>query len=99
MQCKSIKIFHLFIYPEKPPEEKKPTMSASDLLKAHEKEMKNNRKSQPTNTVSPRLQNSKQAAPTLGRGLEPGLDVFFDESPILRKRKPSDMDRAKVTTL
>ncbi|XP_067025382.1 protein MCM10 homolog isoform X2 [Acropora muricata] len=81
---------------KKPPEEKKPTMSASDLLRAHEKEMKNHRKSQSANTVSPRLQNSKQAAPTLGRGLEPGLDVFFDESPILRKRKPSDMDRAKL---
>lgn len=75
-------------------------MSASDLLKAHEKEIKNHRKSQSANTVSPRLhQNSKQAAPTLGRGLEPGLDVFFDESPILKKRKPSDMDRAKVTPL
>ena len=88
----------MFIYSEKPPEEKKPTMSASDLLKAHEKEMKNH-KSQLANTVSPHLQNSKQAAPTLGRGLEPGLDVFFDESPVLRKRKSSDMDRAKVTTL
>ena len=32
----------------------------------------------------------------LGRGLARGSDIFFDESPNVRKRKSSDFDKAKV---
>ena len=84
---------------EKPKEERKPTMSASDLLKAHEKDIKRNKISQPTSsTVSP-TQDSRHDTPMLGRGLAPGSDIFFDESPNIKKRKSSDLDRAKVSVI
>jgi len=84
---------------QKPKEERKPTMSASDLLKAHEKDIKRNKISQPTNsTVSP-TQDSRHDTPMLGRGLAPGSDIFFDESPNIKKRKSSDLDRAKLRAL
>ena len=72
--------------PEKPEEERKPTMSASELLKAHEKELKRT-KSSSTGTLG---------APMLGRGLAPGSDLFFDGSPKFGKRKINDTERAKV---
>ena len=71
-------------------------MSASDLLKAHEKEIKRHKFSQPTSTSVSSTPSSKQDTPMLGRGLAPGSDIFFDESPNIRKRKSSDLDRAKV---
>ena len=87
--------FFIYIYiwskcyifsPEKPEEERKPTMSASELLKAHEKELKRT-KSSSTGTLG---------APMLGRGLAPGSDLFFDGSPKFGKRKLNDTERAKV---
>ena len=61
-------------------------MSASELLKAHEKELKRV-KSSSTGTLG---------APMLGRGLAPGSDLFFDGSPKFGKRKLNDTERAKV---
>jgi len=79
----------------KPEEEKKPTMSASELLKAHEKDIKRNH-SRCASTSAPPAQNS---APMLGRGLAPGSDLFFDESPNIKKRKSNDVERAKLRAL
>ena len=75
--------------PGKPEEERKPTMSASELLKAHEKELKRT-KSSSTGTLG---------APMLGRGLAPGSDLFFDGSPKFGKRKLNDTERAKVNMI
>ncbi|XP_027035872.1 protein MCM10 homolog [Pocillopora damicornis] len=74
---------------KKPEEERKPTMSASELLKAHEKELKRT-KSSSTGTLG---------APMLGRGLAPGSDLFFDGSPKFGKRKLNDTERAKLKAL
>lgn len=74
---------------KKPEEERKPTMSASELLKAHEKELKRV-KSSSTGTLG---------APMLGRGLAPGSVLFFDGSPKFGKRKLNDTERAKLKAL
>lgn len=88
--------FLLPFYSEKPVEERQPTLSASDLLKAHEKQVKGGKNSQSQSTSLNPVQNSRQATPMLGRGLDPGSDIFFDESPNIKKRKSSNADRAKV---
>ena len=75
-----------FISQEKPEEERKPSMSASELLKAHEKEVKRTKS----------LSTGTPGAPMLGRGLAPGSDLFFDDSPKFRKRKLNGAERAKV---
>lgn len=84
-----------FLFSEKPEEERKPTMSASELLKAHEKDIKRNR-SRSASTSAPPAQNGAPDTPMLGRGLAPGSDLFFDESPNIKKRKSNDVERAKV---
>ncbi|XP_068758525.1 protein MCM10 homolog [Montipora capricornis] len=85
---------------KKPPEERKPSKSASDLLKAHEKEIKEvkNPRSLSAVPLNP-FQNGKQDTPMLGRGLDPDSDIFFDESPMMKKRKQNNMDRAKLRAL
>lgn len=70
-------------------------MSASELLKAHEKDIKRNH-SRCASTSAPPAQNSATDTPMLGRGLAPGSDLFFDESPNIKKRKSNDVERAKV---
>ena len=74
-------------------------MSASDLLKAHDKEIKRLENSLSISTSASPTQNNRQNTPMLGRGISPGSDIFFDESPNIKKRKSSDADRAKVSTL
>ncbi|XP_022806927.1 protein MCM10 homolog [Stylophora pistillata] len=74
---------------KKPEEERKPSMSASELLKAHEKEVKRTKS----------LSTGTPGAPMLGRGLAPGSDLFFDDSPRFRKRKLNDAERAKLKAL
>ena len=73
-------------------------MSASELLKAHEKDVKRNN-FRSTNTSTPQSQNSAPHTPMLGRGLAPGSDLFFDESPNIKKRKSNDVERAKVRVI
>lgn len=87
-------IFPLFS--EKPEEEKQPLMSASDLLKAHESDLKRNKMPPSTTSTVTSTPNNKQDTPFLGRGLARGSDIFFDESPNVRKRKSNDFDKAKV---
>lgn len=87
-------IFPLFS--EKPEEEKQPLMSASDLLKAHESDLKRNKMPPSTTSTVTSTPNNKQETPFLGRGLARGSDIFFDESPNVRKRKSSDFYKAKV---
>lgn len=70
-------------------------MSASELLKAHEKDIKRNH-SHSACTSAPPTQNGTPDTPMLGRGLAPGSDLFFDESPNIKKRKSNDVERAKV---
>ena len=70
-------------------------MSASELLKAHEKDVKR-KNSRSTSTSAPPVQNTAPDTPMLGRGLAPGSDLFFDESPNIKKRKSNDVERAKV---
>lgn len=71
-------------------------MSASDLLKAHESDLKRNKMPPSTTSTVTSTPNNKQDTPLLGRGLARGSDIFFDESPNVRKRKSSDFDKAKV---
>ena len=75
-------------------------MSASDLLKAHAKEIKRVY-SRPTSTsVKPTPNGANNDTPMLGRGLAPGSDLFFDdESPNKKKRKSTDVDKAKVCVI
>jgi len=82
----------------KPEEERKPAMSASELLKAHEKDVKR-KNSRSTSTSAPPVQNTAPDTPMLGRGLAPGSDLFFDESPNIKKRKSNDVERAKFRAL
>ncbi|KAJ7351122.1 minichromosome maintenance- protein [Desmophyllum pertusum] len=82
----------------KPEEERKPLLSASELLKAHEKDIKRIY-SRPTSTSVKPAQSSANEGPMLGRGLAPGSDIFFDESPNIKKRKSTDVDRAKLRAL
>ena len=96
MQSTLFIVFLIFYFSEKPEDERQPTSSASDLLKAHEKEIKRHKFSQPTSTSVSSSSSNKQDTPMLGRGLAPGSDIFFDESPNVKKRKSSDLDRAKV---
>ena len=70
-------------------------MSASELLKAHEKDIKRNH-SRSASASAPPAQNGAPDTPMLGRGLAPGSDLFFDESPNIKKRKSNDVERAKV---
>lgn len=84
---------------KKPVEERQPTLSASDLLKAHEKQVKGGKNSQSQSTSLNPVQNSRQATPMLGRGLDPGSDIFFEESPNIKKRKSSNADRAKLRAI
>ena len=84
-----------FIFSDKPEEERKPTLSASELLKAHEKDVKR-KNSRSTSTSAPPVQTTAPDTPMLGRGLAPGSDLFFDESPNIKKRKSNDVERAKV---
>ncbi|KAM7439404.1 minichromosome maintenance-related protein [Porites harrisoni] len=84
---------------KKPEEEKQPLMSASDLLKAHESDLKRNKMPPSTTSTVTSTPNNKQDTPFLGRGLARGSDIFFDESPNVRKRKSSDFDKAKSRAL
>lgn len=70
-------------------------MSASELLKAHEKDIKRSH-SRSASVSAPPAQNGAPDTPMLGRGLAPGSDLFFDESPNIKKRKSNDVERAKV---
>ncbi|KAL9960807.1 hypothetical protein ACROYT_G034310 [Oculina patagonica] len=83
---------------KKPEEERKPTLSASELLKAHEKDLKRITSRSTSTSVKPTT-NSANDTPMLGRGLAPGSDLFFDESPNIKKRKSTDVDRAKIRAL
>jgi len=67
-------------------------MSASELLKAHEKDIKRNHSRSASTSAPPTAPDT----PMLGRGLPPGSDLFFDESPNVKKRKSNDVERAKV---
>ena len=87
--------YSFVLFSDKPEEEKKPAMSASELLKAHEKDVKRNH-SRSASTSAPPAQNSAPDIPMLGRGLAPGSDLFFGESPNIKKRKSDDVERAKV---
>ena len=71
-------------------------MSASDLLKAHESDIKRNKMPPPTTSTVASTPDNKQDTPLLGRGLARGSDIFFDEWPNVRKRKSNYFDKAKV---